>query len=183
MRRFLCMVAVLALAIPASLAEAKSKEPVNFAYGDATVVFPLYGETFHATFDVTGNPLTFAASGLYRQHVFGEGFDFDITGDVDCLRLVGGNTAYMSGIITESNRADIPVGTPFFTDVTDTSPDGSGDELGRTYLNPGFTCATILPPGFLTGFVITSGNVVVQHCDWINGSGKCKTEDEEADTP
>jgi hypothetical protein len=178
MRRFVCTVAVLALAIPVSLAEAKAKEPVNFVYGDATVDFPLYGETVQDTFDVTGNALTFAASGFYRQHVLAVGLDIDITGQVDCLSVVG-NTAYLNGVLTESNRQDIPVGTPFYTSMTDTSPDGSGDIVGATYLNPGFTCAVSIPPEF----VITSGNVVIQHCDWINGSGKCKTEDEEADTP
>jgi len=178
MRRFLFTVAVLALAIPASLAEAKSKEPVNLVSGDATVEFPLYGETVHDTFDVTGSGLTFAASGFYRQHVLAEGLDIDLTGQVDCLNVVG-NSAYMSGTLTASNRPDIPVGTPFYTSMTDTSSDGSGDLVGATYLNPGFTCVVSIPPEF----VITSGNVMIQHCDWISGSGKCKTEDEGADTP
>jgi hypothetical protein len=170
MYRFLFALAVLAFAMPASLAQAKA-ETISHVYGDATVAFP--DVTIHDTFDVRGNPQTFVASGFYRQHVFGEGFDIDFTGTVDCLNVVG-NTAYLSGILTASNRPDIAVGSPFYTSMTDASPDGTGDMVGGTYLNSPYTCLSIIPPEFL----VTSGNVVIQQCDRINGSDKCKAKDE-----
>jgi len=58
----------------------------------------------------------------------------------------------MSGTITESNRADIPVGTPFFTAVADIGLDGTGDMTGPAYHFQGApSCdgATLFPPEFV----------------------------------
>jgi hypothetical protein len=60
--------------------------------------------------------------------------------------------------------------------MTDTSPDGTGDIIGPTFvalIGPALTCAATEPPAN----VIVSGNIVIEQCDWINGSGKCKTKD------
>ena len=96
-----------------------------------------------------------------------------MTGLVDCLRVVG-NTAYMSGILTEGTF--LP-GSRFYQSVRDTSPDGAGDMVSGIFLGelgfPSLTCEDVEPPED----VITSGNIVIEQCDWINGSGKCKTTD------
>jgi hypothetical protein len=114
------------------------------------------------------------ASGSFRQHTFGEGVDDDFRGSVDCLRVVA-NAAYISGFVTASNY--LPVGTPFYTSMIDTSPGGTGDLIGPTFVDlmgtGGLTCADTEP----TENVIAAGNVVIEQCDWINGAGKCKTKD------
>jgi hypothetical protein len=172
MRRLVFLVALLALAMPVSLAAAKHA-PVNHVFGDVTQDFP--GEADQITFDVTGDPLSTAASGSYHRHiVIQEGFEIvevDMTGVVDCLRVVG-NTAHMSGVLTAS-IGTLPPGTPFYTSVRDTSPDGTGDTVAATFLGQGATCFLNEQPGR----AIASGNIVIEQCDWINGSGKCKTKD------
>jgi hypothetical protein len=57
--------------------------------------------------------------------------------------------------------------------VFDASPDGAGDSVGFTFLGPTFTCENVEPPEF----VIASGNIVIEQCDKVTGSGKCKTKD------
>jgi len=166
MRRLVFLIALLALAMPVSLAAAKHA-PVNHVFGDVTLLdFPGVTETF----DVIGDPLSTAASGSFRNHFVSGGVDIDVTGTVDCLRVVG-NTAYISGTITASNN--VPVGTPFYTSVRDASPDGAGDTVGTFFVGPGLTCADVQP----LGLVIASGNIVIEQCEWITGSGKCKTKD------
>jgi hypothetical protein len=167
MRRLVFLIALLALAMPVSLAAAKHA-PVNHVFGDVTVELP--GETDQYTFDVAGDPLSSAASGSFRWQIVAEGVDVLLIGSVDCLRVVG-NTAYISGTITESNT--VAVGTPFYTSMVDMSPDGTGDMVGPIYPFPGLTCADVQ----VTEFVIASGNIVIEQCDKITGSGKCKTKD------
>jgi hypothetical protein len=170
MRRLVFLIALLALAMPVSLAAAKHT-PVNHVFGDVTLlVTELSSVQF--TFDVTGDPLSNAASGSFRWRVAG-GAEGEMTGSVDCLRVVG-NTAYISGTFTEGNL--ITVGTPFYTTMMDASPDGTGDMVGGIYLaTAGFdlTCADVRP----ADLPIASGNIVIEQCDKITGSGKCKTKD------
>jgi hypothetical protein len=161
------LIALLALLlVPVSVANAKS-EPVYVVSGDALVDFG--NETYEWAADVVGDPSSLTATGTFRQHIVGEGLDIDLTGSVDCLNVVG-STAHLSGIITASNRADIPVGTPFQTSVTDGSSTGTADILGPVYLNPGFTCSTPTAQEF----VVTSGDVEVLRCEKLKSSGKCK---------
>jgi hypothetical protein len=129
MRRLVVLIALLALAMPVSLAAAKHV-PVNHVFGDVTLEFP--DATVQYTFDVTGDVFSTAASGSFRLHIFGEGVDNDMRGSVDCLMVVG-NAAYISGVVTSST--DLAVGTPFFTTMVDTIPDGTGDMIGPTYLD------------------------------------------------
>src|SRR2546430_3573465 len=140
MRRLVFLVSLLALAMPVSLAAAKHA-PVNHVFGDVTVEVP--GSTDQTTFDVTGDPLSTAATGSFHKHsVFSvEGVEIDMTGAVDCLRVVG-NTAYISGTLTAS-QGTLPPGTPFYQSVRDTSPDGTGDTVSATFLGPGLTCADV----------------------------------------
>jgi hypothetical protein len=173
MRRLVFLIVLLALAMPVSLASAKHA-PVNHVFGDVTLEFFSPSITVQITFDVTGDPLSSVASGSFRQHTFGEGVDDDFTGSVDCLRVVG-NTAYISGFVTASSY--LPVGTPFYSSMVDASPDGTGDMIGPTFVDltgtGGLTCADTEP----AGNVITSGNVVIEQCQKVTGSGKCKTKD------
>jgi hypothetical protein len=173
MRRLVFFIGLLALAMPVSLASAKHA-PVNHVSGDVTLEFPR-GDSDQIMFDVTGDPLSTAASGSFHKHsVFHEVLgivEIDMTGLVDCLRVVG-DTAYMSGVITAS-MGTVPPGTPFFQSVRDTSPAGTGDTVSATFVGAGATCFLSEPPEF----VIASGNIVIEQCDWINGSGKCKTKD------
>jgi hypothetical protein len=177
MRRLVFLIALLALAMPVSLATAKHV-PVDHVFGDATLEFPasVPPVTEQTTFDVTGDPLSTAASGSFRKTIIGDGVDIEMTGLVDCLRVVG-DTAYISGTLTAS-KGTFPPGSPFYQSMRDTSPDGTGDTVSATFLGrpdvaPTLTCEDTEPPEH----VITSGNIVIEQCDWINGSGKCKTKD------
>jgi hypothetical protein len=170
MRRLGFLIALLALAMPVSLAAPKHV-PVNHVFGDVTLLTER--STVQLTFDVTGDPLSNAASGSFRWYSVAGGAEGEMRGSVDCLMVVG-NTAYISGTPTEGNL--VTVGTPFYTTMMDASPDGTGDMVGGIYLaTAGFdlTCTDVQP----ADTVITSGNIVIEQCDKITGSGKCKTKD------
>jgi hypothetical protein len=174
MRRLIFLIACLALAMPVSLAAAKHA-PVNHVFGDFT--WEIERSTVQFTFDVTGDPLSTAASGSFRHYSDSAGTVGEMTGSIDCLRVVG-NTAYISGTVTGGNL--ISLGTRFYTPIMDASPDGIGDMFGGFYLDwPNstgtgpLTCTEVKPPEL----VITTGNIVIEQCDKVTGSGKCKTKD------
>jgi hypothetical protein len=166
-RRSFVLVALLILLVPVAAADAKSA-PAYVVSGDALVDFAGV-ETVEWVADVTGDPATLTATGSFRQHIVAEGLDIDLTGSVDCLNVVG-STAYLSGVITASNREDIAVGTPFYTSVTDGSSTGAVDIVGPNYLNPGLTCSSTVAPEF----VVTSGDLSILACSKLKNSGKCK---------
>jgi hypothetical protein len=162
--------AVIAIALPTSVASAKN-EPGYLVAGEAIVAFE-GGQIAEWSVDVAGSPDSTAAIGTLEFHTFSPDLDIRLVGAVDCLSVVG-STAYFSGVLTESNRADIAVGTPFYSAVTDGGPAGA-DMMAPIYLNPGVTCS---PPSFQPEFVATSGDLTIQFCEKLKQNGKCKVGD------
>ena len=169
-RRFFAC-ALIAIALPTAAASAKG-EPAYVVSGEASISF-LGGETVEWEYAVAGDPATTEAAGTFSLRDFSPNFDFRLVGAVDCLTIAG-NTAYVSGAITQSNRADVPVGTLFYSAVTDGGEAGP-DVVAPMYLNPGVTCS---PPSFQPEFVVTSGDFLIGICDnaKVKKKGvKCKT--------
>lgn len=166
-RRFFAC-ALIAIALPTAAASAKG-EPAYVVTGEASISFQ-GGEVVEWAVAVAGDPATTEAVGTFSLHDFSPNFDFLLVGAVDCLTLVG-NTAYVSGVLTESNRADVPVGTLFYSAITD-GGDAGPDVVAPMYLNPGVTCS---PPSFQPEFVVTSGDFQIRFCDKAKENGKCKT--------
>lgn len=165
-RFFACV--LIAFALPISAASAKG-ESAYVVSGEASLSFQ-GGEVVEWAVAVAGDPATTEATGTFSLHEFGPDFDLRLVGAVDCL-TVAGSTAYFSGVLTESNRADIPVGTPFYSAITDGGATGP-DVVAPMYLNPGVTCS---PPSFQPEFVVTSGDFQIRFCDKFKENGKCKT--------
>lgn len=160
MRAFLGLPITLAVAAFASLAQAEPPQTVNprAASGDTVVVLGPEVITHH--FHVIGKPLSLAAVGSYQMRsVAPMRMDINITGAVDCLKLVG-NTAYMSGTIKASGNEAL-VGRPFLTAVADINPDGTGDMVGTVFDSPPGGCGGDLPTYVRPEFTITRGNVRV----------------------
>ena len=168
--RRLVVCSMVAVALPVSAAAAKG-EAAYVVSGEA-IVDHGGGVMSERTVSVIGDPSTTDVVGTYRFRVYGPDFDIQLAGSVDCLTVVG-NTAYISGVLTESNRPDIPVGTPFYSALSDGGPAGV-DVVAPIYLNPGVTCS---PPSFQPEFVVTSGDLTILFCDKFKEGGKCKTRD------
>ncbi len=76
-----------------------------------------------------------------KAHAFG----IRLHGNIDCLNIMSGNIATMSGVVTQSNFAGIPVGTDAIFQVKDNS-EGSGsapDEWSDLFLFLGLSCGEI----------------------------------------
>ena len=165
--RYLLVAALFVVLIPVTAANA-SHESGSVVAADAAIDFGGV-ETVAITADITASASS--TSGVFGEHAFGDGFDINYTGAVNCVNVTG-STAYISGTIITSNRADIPVGTPFVAALYDGATAGQPDMVSPVYMNPGFDCAT---PVALE-FVITSGDISVQDCAKLKSSGKCKLD-------
>ena len=168
-RRLLIACAIVALVVPAAVANAAHDSGWVVA-GSATVDHG-GGVVSEWTVNAVGSPAGRTATGTFRVHIYGADFDIDLSAAVDCLDVVD-STAYLSGVITGSNRSDIPAGTTFFTSMVDGSATATPDVVGPTYLSPGFTCLNPVSPEF----AVTSGGVTILSCSKLKASGKCKVD-------
>jgi hypothetical protein len=180
MRRFLLisLAALVAVAALPGMAAAK-QQPVYRTSGNPAGTVAGFDQV-RATFEATANQLDRGdASGFYEFHRVEGGPLDDFRGNVRCLDVVG-NTATMSGEITEAHGGFVPfVGGGFVATVVDNGPNGQGDlfsgygEFGVGTFDCVFPTAPIVP--------VTSGDVVVESCDKFKekpgtGKDKCKSK-------
>jgi hypothetical protein len=83
---------------------------------------------------------------------------------IDCLNVLG-NVAVMSGVLTESNLSDLPVGTDELFAVQDSGegPSAPADQITLTFSGLGIPCTFITDPAQLALFFvpIESGQIQV----------------------
>jgi hypothetical protein len=156
----LCGLLLLGLALVPGVATAK-QQSVNRAYSNPTAGTAATTDTF----DVTGDAVTFEATGFWERVFTATGQR--MRAEVDCLRVVG-NTAHMTGVYTVAEAFPQLLGDGFYHSMQDNGAAGQGDLVhspivwffpaGPPPCSPPFTN---LPPTT----PITSGDVVVEPCE------------------
>jgi hypothetical protein len=95
------------------------------------------------------------------QDAFTRNPGFHVT--VTCL-LVEGNTAWISGVVTQASDNTL-IGAPAITKVVDNTKNGKGDTISFTFICPPVCTDPVFctdKPAFLEQFSIIAGNVVVK---------------------
>lgn len=165
MKKTIALVVLIAALVPAaagtqSAAGASTLQSAS-GFGQVHLGLPFRNFAFSATRSSDGT-VTGEAQ-LENRSSFFPAFIGHIR--IDCLNVLG-NVAVMSGVLTQSNSPNLPVGSEELFAVQDNGegPDAPVDEITLTFSGLGIACTDIPDPVLLAPFLFTieSGQIQVR---------------------